>query len=634
VNCNLQRLDGPVRGNGKIIQELEGVFRGAGWNVIKVIWGTRWDPLLAADHTGMLVKLMGETLDGDYQTFKSRDGNYVREQFFGRYPETRALVERMTDDEVWALNRGGHDPYKVYAAYKAATEHRGAPTVILAKTIKGYGMGSAGEGMNIAHQQKKLMIEQLRAFRDRFSIPISDRDLDKVPLIKPAPDSREATYLRERVAKLGSVPTRRRAVEAPLAVPQRSAFAALTESTGEREISTTMAFVRTLSTILRDKAVGPRVVPIVADESRTFGMEGMFRQLGIYSAVGQLYRPQDADQLMWYREDKAGQILQEGITEAGSMCSWIAAGTSYSTHGVQTLPFFIFYSMFGFQRIGDFAWAAGDMRTRGFLLGGTSGRTTLNGEGLQHEDGHSHLFAASIPNCVPYDPTYAYEVATIVQDGVRRMLGEQEDVYYYITLLNENYQHPALPAGAEDGILRGMYLLRDGGGAKNGQPRVQLLGSGSILREVLAAADLLRDDFGVVHRAAERRHGDRDEQRADRQHERDADDRDRDQRQNVGPDRHANSRFDHAVPGRGGRMNEAGRCSKRARIARWMRPRSAKRMPRELRATRKARKKLTPRLNTPVVAMPPTHHQNGALRTSERPSAPTAAASWPVASVT
>jgi pyruvate dehydrogenase E1 component len=359
-------------------------------------------------------------------------------------------------------------------------------------------MGSAGEGMNIAHQQKKLLVEQLRAFRDRFSIPISDRDLDQIPFIKPAPDSREAEYLRERVAKLGSVPQRRRNVEKPLAVPERGAFSALLESTGEREISTTMAFVRTLSTLLRDKTVGPRLVPIVADESRTFGMEGMFRQLGIYSSVGQLYRPQDADQLMWYREDKAGQILQEGITEAGAICSWIAAGTSYSTHGVQTLPFFIFYSMFGFQRIGDFAWAAGDERTRGFLLGGTSGRTTLNGEGLQHEDGHSHLFASAIPNCVPYDPTFAYEVATIVQDGVRRMLFEQEDVYYYITLLNENYRHPAIPAGAEDGILRGMYLLRDGGTPKKRAPRVQLMGSGAILREVLAAADLLREDFGVT----------------------------------------------------------------------------------------------------------------------------------------
>ncbi len=498
VNCNLQRLDGPVRGNGKVIQELEGIFRGAGWNVIKVIWGSRWDPLLAADHTGMLVKLMGETLDGDYQTYKSRDGAYVREHFFGRYPETRKLVEHMTDDEVWALNRGGHDPHKVYAAYKAAIEHKGAPTVILAKTIKGYGMGSAGEGMNIAHQQKKLMVEQLRFFRDRFSIPISDAELEKVPLIKPAPDTREAEYLRDRVAKLGSVPTRRRNVEAPLAVPERAAFSALHESSGEREISTTMAFVRTLSTILRDKTVGPRVVPIVADESRTFGMEGMFRQLGIYATEGQLYRPQDADQLMWYREDKAGQILQEGINEAGAMCSWIASGTAYSTHGVQTLPFYIFYSMFGFQRIGDFAYAAGDMRTRGFLLGGTSGRTTLNGEGLQHEDGHAHLFAAAIPNCQPYDPTFAYEVATIVQDGVRRMLAEQEDIYYYISLLNENYQHPAMPAGAEDGILRGMYLLRDGGRQAKGKPRVQLMGSGAILREVIAGAELLRDDWGVV----------------------------------------------------------------------------------------------------------------------------------------
>jgi pyruvate dehydrogenase E1 component len=497
VNCNLQRLDGPVRGNGKIIQELEGIFRGAGWNTLKVIWGRRWDPLLAADDTGMLVKLMGETLDGDYQTYKSRDGAYVRENFFGRYPETLKLVEKYSDDEVWALNRGGHDPTKVYAAYKAASEHRGSPTVILAKTIKGYGMGTAGEGMNIAHQQKKLMVEQLRFFRDRFSIPISDKELEKVPLLKLPEGSREEAYLREKVARFGSVPSRRRNVEAPLPVPPRETFSSITEASGEREISTTMAFVRTLSTLLRDKVVGPRVVPIVADESRTFGMEGMFRQLGIYASAGQLYRPQDADQLMWYREDKAGQILQEGITEAGAMCSWIAAGTSYSTHGVQTLPFYIFYSMFGFQRIGDFAYAAGDMRTRGFLLGGTSGRTTLNGEGLQHEDGHAHLFAATIPNCMPYDPTFAYEVATIVQDGVRRMLGNQEDVYYYISLLNENYTHPAMPAGAEDGILKGLYLLQDGGGDASA-PRVQLMGSGSILRESLAAAELLRDDFGVI----------------------------------------------------------------------------------------------------------------------------------------
>ena len=496
VNCNLQRLDGPVRGNGKIIQELEGGFRGAGWNVLKVIWGRKWDTLLEKDTSGMLVRVMGEALDGDYQTFKSRDGGYVREHFFGRYPETRKLVDDMTDEDIWSLNRGGHDPYKVYAAYAAAANHVGQPTVILAKTIKGYGMGSAGEGMNVAHQQKKMIVEQLRSFRDRFSIPISDSDLETVPFLKPPDGSAEAKYLKERVAELGSVPSRRRNVEAPLAVPQVSAFGALLEDSGERENSTTMAFVRALGVLVKDKAIGPRIVPIVADESRTFGMEGMFRQLGIYSPAGQLYRPQDADQLMWYREDTSGQILQEGINEAGAMSSWIAAATAYSTHGVQTIPFFIFYSMFGFQRIGDLAWAAGDMRSRGFLLGATAGRTTLNGEGLQHEDGHSHLFAANIPNCVPYDPTFAYEVAVIMQDGLRRMVAEQEDVYYYITLMNENYHHPAMPKGAESDILKGLYLLRDGGKAKG--PRVQLMGSGTILREVIAAADLLRDDFGVT----------------------------------------------------------------------------------------------------------------------------------------
>jgi pyruvate dehydrogenase E1 component len=495
VNCNLQRLDGPVRGNGKIIQELEGVFRGAGWNVIKLVWGRRWDPLLAQDDSGLLVQLMNETVDGHYQTLKSRDGAYVREHFFGRYPETRALVEGWTDDDIWHLNRGGHDPYKIYAAYKAAVEHQGRPTVILAKTIKGYGLGSAGEGMNVAHQQKKMMIEQLRAFRDRFAIPVSDAELDSVPFIKPPEGGPEMQYLRERVAALGSVPARRRKVSTPLAVPERSVFSALLESTGDRTISTTMAFVRALTALSRDKDVGPRLVPIVADESRTFGMEGMFRQLGIYSSVGQLYRPEDADQLMWYREHQTGQILQEGITEAGAMSSWIAAATSYSTHAVQTIPFFIFYSMFGFQRIGDLAWAAGDMRSRGFLLGGTSGRTTLNGEGLQHEDGQSHMLAATIPNCVPYDPTYAYEVAVIMADGLRRMVAEQEDVYYYITLLNENYRHPAMPEGAADGILRGLYLLR---AAEGDGPRVQLLGSGAILREVLAGADLLQKDFGVA----------------------------------------------------------------------------------------------------------------------------------------
>ncbi len=495
VNCNLQRLDGPVRGNAKIIQELEGVFRGAGWNVIKVVWGRRWDPLLEKDESGMLVRLMNETLDGDYQTFKSRDGAYVREHFFGRYPETRDLVKDWTDEDIWHLNRGGHDPYKVYAAYKAAVDHQGQPTVILAKTIKGYGLGTAGEGMNVAHQQKKMVVEQLRAFRDRFAIPVSDTDLERVPFLRPPEDSAEMAYLRERVAQLGSVPVRRRNVEAPLEVPPPSAFAPLLEPTGEREISTTMAFVRALNILARDKTIGQRVVPIVADESRTFGMEGMFRQLGIYSSVGQLYRPQDAEQLMWYREHTSGQILQEGITEAGAMSSWIAAATAYSTHGVQMLPFFIFYSMFGFQRIGDLAWAAGDMRSRGFLLGGTSGRTTLNGEGLQHEDGHSQLFATAIPNCVSYDPTYSYEVATIVGDGLRRMLHEQEDVYYYLTLLNENYRHPAMPDGSAEGILRGLYRLP---AATDGKTQVQLLGSGAILREAIAAAELLRDDFGVT----------------------------------------------------------------------------------------------------------------------------------------
>ncbi|MBV9103741.1 MAG: pyruvate dehydrogenase (acetyl-transferring), homodimeric type, partial [Candidatus Eremiobacteraeota bacterium] len=498
VNCNLQRLDGPVRGNGKIIQELEGVFRGAGWNVIKVIWGRRWDGLLANDESGMLVRLMNETVDGDYQTYKSRDGAFVREHFFGRFPQTRDLVKDWTDEDVWHLNRGGHDPYKVYAAYKAAAEHTGQPTVILAKTIKGYGLGTAGEGMNVAHQQKKMVVEQLRAFRDRFAIPVSDEQLEDIPFIRPRDDGPEMQYLRERISALGgSVPTRRRNVESPLTVPERSAFSALMSDSGEREFSTTMAFVRILSTLARDKTIGARIVPIVADEARTFGMEGMFRQLGIYSSLGQLYRPQDAEQLMWYREDKSGQILQEGITEAGSMCSWIAAGTAYSTHAVQMLPFFIFYSMFGFQRVGDFAWASGDMRSRGFLIGGTSGRTTLNGEGLQHEDGHSHLFASAIPNCVPYDPTFAYELATIIADGVRRMVHAQEDIFYYITVMNENYHHPAIPSGVEEGILKGLYPLRSAEAKGSKRPRVQLMGSGAILREVIAASELLRDDFGV-----------------------------------------------------------------------------------------------------------------------------------------
>ena len=495
VNCNLQRLDGPVRGNGKIIQELERVFRGVGWRVIKVIWGRNWDPLLAADRTGRLVELMEECVDGDYQTFKSRDGKFVREKFFGRYPETAALVADWTDEQIWDLRRGGHDPTKIYAAYKAAVEHRGSPVVILAKTIKGYGMGAAGEAMNIAHQAKKLDVDDLRAFRDRFDIPVTDDQLESIPYCKPPEESAEMHYLRARIKQLGSLPQRRRSSVA-LTVPELSAFETQLKSGSEREHSTTMAFVRLLSTILRDPSVGPRVVPIVADESRTFGMEGLFRQLGIYSSVGQLYQPQDAEQLMWYREDKRGQILQEGINEAGAISSWIAAGTSYSNHNLPMIPFYIFYSMFGFQRVGDLAWAAGDSRSRGFLLGATSGRTTLNGEGLQHEDGHSQVIASCIPNCRSYDPTYGYEVAVIIQDGLRRMLAEQEDVYYYITLLNENYVHPQMPDGVTDGILRGMYLLRDGGGGKG--PHVQLFGSGAILREVLAAAEMLEKDWGVL----------------------------------------------------------------------------------------------------------------------------------------
>ncbi len=496
VNCNLQRLDGPVRGNGSIIQELEREFRGAGWNVLKVIWGGNWDQLLERDTTGRLVQLMGECVDGDYQSFKANDGAYVREHFFGRYPETAALVADWTDEQIWALQRGGHDPRKIYAAYDAASKHVGQPTVVLAKTIKGYGMGSSGEAQNIAHQQKHLDLKAMRQFRDRFAIPVSDLELAKVPFYRPPSDSPEGQYLRERTRALGSVPQRRRKSSA-LVVPELSAFDAALRGSGEREISTTMAFVRLLSVMVKDKNIGARVVPIVADESRTFGMEGMFRQLGIYSHQGQRYKPHDSAQLMYYREDIAGQILQEGINEAGAMCSWIAAATSYSVSDVPMIPVYIFYSMFGFQRVGDLAWAAGDMRSRGFLIGGTSGRTTLNGEGLQHEDGHSQLTAAFMPNCISYDPTFAYEVAVIVRDGLRRMCAEQEDVFYYITLLNENYAHPALPAaGVEDGILRGAYLLRDAGVAPD-RPRVQLMGSGAILREVIAAADLLTESFGI-----------------------------------------------------------------------------------------------------------------------------------------
>jgi pyruvate dehydrogenase E1 component len=496
INCNLQRLDGPVRGNGKIVQELEGVFRGAGWNVIKVLWGSGWDALLAKDASGKLRQRMEECVDGEYQDFKSKNGAYVREHFFGKYPETVELVKDWSDDQIWALRRGGHDPVKVYAAYAAAVKHVGQPTVILAKTVKGYGMGEAGEGQMITHQQKKMGLEALRKFRERFSISIPDDNIEELPFLNFADGSPERKYIEERRGSLGGPLPQRRRNSVVLEVPPLSAFSAQLVSTEQREISTTMAFVRILSTLLRDKAIGRFVVPIVPDESRTFGMEGLFRQLGIFSQVGQLYKPQDADQLMYYREDKSGQMLQEGINEAGAISSWIAAATSYSTSNVPMVPFYIFYSMFGLQRVGDLAWAAGDMRCRGFLLGGTAGRTTLNGEGLQHEDGHSHILASTIPNCVSYDPTFAYEVAVIIQDGLRRMLKDQEDVYYYITLMNENYSHPAMPKEAEDGIRRGMYLFRNAGETKG--PRVQLLGCGTILREVVAAAELLEQEFGVL----------------------------------------------------------------------------------------------------------------------------------------
>ena len=494
INCNLQRLDGPVRGNGKIIQEFESVFRGAGWNVIKVVWGERWDALLADDHDGLLRRRMSEAVDGEYQTYKSKDADFVREHFFGKYPELRARVAHMSDQDIWALNRGGHSPGKVYAAYAAAVAHTGQPTVILAKTIKGYGMGKAGESQNITHQQKKMSEEQLLIFRDRFNVPISDDDARKAAFYRPPDDSPEMQYMRDHRAALGGSLPHRNPTAAPIEVPPLDTFTPLLEETGDREISTTMAFVRALGILLRDPTLGPRIVPIVADEARTFGMEGLFRQLGIFSQVGQLYMPEDADQLMFYRESESGQVLQEGITEAGAFASWLAAATSYASNGVAMMPFFPFYSMFGFQRIGDLIWSAGDMRARGFLIGGTSGRTTLNGEGLQHEDGHSHVMAATIPNCRSYDPTFAYEVAVIIQDGLRRMLTAQEDVFYYMTVLNENYPQPAMPAGSAEGIIRGMHQIREGSGDG---PRVQLLGSGAILREVLAAAELLEQHNSV-----------------------------------------------------------------------------------------------------------------------------------------
>lgn len=495
VNCNLQRLDGPVRGNGKIIQDLEAEFRGAGWNVIKVVWGHLWDALLARDKEGLLAKRMMECVDGDYQTFKSKDGAYVREFFFNT-PELKAMVRDYADEDIWGLNRGGHDPAKVFAAYHKAVNHKGQPTVILAKTIKGYGMGASGEAQNTSHQQKKMSLESLRRFKEKYSLPVSDSELENLPYLKFEEGSIELNYIQERRKQLGGFIPSRRTQTIPLEVPALVDFKPLLAGTGEgHESSSTMAFVRMLGILVKDKNIGKRIVPIVPDESRTFGMEGMFRQLGIWSQVGQLYTPQDAEQLMYYKEDKSGQVLQEGINEAGGMCDWIAAGTSYSTHGVPMIPFYIFYSMFGFQRIADLIWAAGDQCTRGFLLGATAGRTTLNGEGLQHEDGHSQIFAATVPNCVSYDPTYAYELAVIIQDGMRRMYSEQENIFYYITVMNENYAQPALPQGAEEDILKGMYLFQKG--EENGSHRVQLIGSGTIFLEVVAAAELLRNDWKV-----------------------------------------------------------------------------------------------------------------------------------------
>src|SRR3989454_11151214 len=496
VNCNLQRLDGPVRGNGKIIQELEADFRGAGWNVIKLIWGSYWDPLFARDVEGRLLRVMEETVDGEYQNYKANDGAFVRKHFFGKDPKVLEMVSRMTDEDIWRLNRGGHDPHKIYAAYAAAVKHQEQPTVILAKTIKGYGLGKQGQAKNPTHQLKKLDIATIREIRDHFKVPIPDDRLEELPLYTPKDDDAVMMYLHERRKALGGyLPQRRRKTDSVPAVPPLAAFEQQLKGSEGREISTTMAFVRILTALVRDKNLGRHIVPIVPDEARTFGMEGMFRQLAIYSSEGQKYEPVDRDQVMYYREDKAGQIIEEGITEAGAFSSWIAAATSYSHSNLAMAPFYIFYSMFGMQRIGDLAWAAGDQRARGFLLGATAGRTTLNGEGLQHEDGHSHVLSSVIPNCVSFDPAFAYELAVIIQDGLRRMITQQEDVFYYITVLNENYEQPPLPEGVREGIVRGMYLLE--AGAAGEQPRVQLLGSGAILREVRAAAELLRNDWGV-----------------------------------------------------------------------------------------------------------------------------------------
>jgi len=496
VNCNLQRLDGPVRGNSKIVQELEGGFRGAGWDVIKLLWGRGWDELLEKDASGKLRQLMDETIDGDYQTFKSKDGAYIREHFFGKYPETAALVEDWTDDQIWALRRGGHDPKKVYNAFLRATQAEGQPTCLLVKTVKGYGMGTAGEGQNTTHQQKKMQLDQLKAMRDRFRIPVTDKELEKdIPFVSL--NNAQKAYMSDRRKELGGAFPKREWRDTPkLEIPSLDKFKGQLESTGDREISTTMAFVRILTTLLRDKQIGQNVVPIVPDESRTFGMEGLFRSVGIYNPLGQSYTPEDRDQMMYYKESKSGQVLQEGINEAGAMADWIAAATSYSNHGVPMIPFYIYYSMFGFQRIGDLAWAAGDSRARGFMLGGTAGRTTLNGEGLQHEDGHSHVLASTIPNCITYDPTFSYEVAVIVRHGLQRMFVDQEDVYFYLTLMNENYQHPEMPMGSEEGIIKGLYRMRKT--ARPGKKHVNLMGSGTILVQAIKASEMLKEDFGVT----------------------------------------------------------------------------------------------------------------------------------------
>ena len=497
INCNLQRLDGPVRGNGKIIQELEGIFRGAGWNVIKVIWGSYWDQLLAKDKTGHLIKIMNETVDGEYQAYKARNGLYVREKFFGKYPETLKLVSNLSDKDIWRLNRGGHDPHKVYSAYTEASQNKGSPTVIIAKTIKGYGMGKTGESVNTTHQQKKMGIEDLMYYRDRFDVPLTNKQVEEIQYFRPKENSEEIKYLKERRIKLGGFIPERTTYAKPIKAPPKDIFDFLKESTGKKEMSTTMALVRLLTNLLRDKNVSPRLVPIIPDEARTFGMEGFFKKIGIYAHEGQKYEPEDSENLFSYREDKKGQVLQEGINEAGSMSSWIAAGTAYSNHDIEMIPIYLFYSMFGFQRTGDFNWAAGDSQARGFLIGATAGRTTLAGEGLQHQDGHSHLLASTIPNCISYDPTFAYELAVIFRDGLKRMHEKKENVFYYITTMNENYTHPAMPRdkNCEDGILKGMYKIREY--SKYNKIKIQLMGSGTILREVIKCAEILQKDYQI-----------------------------------------------------------------------------------------------------------------------------------------